>query len=194
MRKALFRDKDKCMFCLTCVVACKVKHYSAPFPVSPPEAEPTGVNRVNVFQVGPLIEGEKVFQFFQPISCMHCADAPCISVCPVSAIYKDKEYGITLVRVARCIGCRACLWVCPFGAPSFDEKGKIALCDMCIDRLREGKKAACEAACQAGAIKTGNAQDIAGLQARKAIERIKESVNLTQMASQDNLSIDDKTT
>ncbi len=193
MKKALFRDRDKCMSCMACLVACKVKHHSPPFPVFPPEAEPRGVNRVYVFQVGPVIEDEKVFQFFQPISCMHCADAPCIRVCPVSAIYKEKEYGITLVRTAKCIGCRACLWVCPFGAPSFDEEGKIVLCDMCIDRLREGKKAACEAACQAKAIKIGSAQEIADLQARKAIKRIKESVNLTQAAGQDGLSIHDKT-
>jgi anaerobic dimethyl sulfoxide reductase subunit B (iron-sulfur subunit) len=155
-------------------------HNTPPFPVSPPEAEPKGVRRVNVYQIGPFLDGDKVFQFFQPISCMHCADAPCIKVCPTSAIYKDAEFGVTLVNRDRCIGCRACLWVCPFGAPVFDEHGKLVLCDMCIDRLREGEKPACEAACQADAIKTGTMQEINDLQAKKAIQRIRESASVDQ--------------
>jgi Fe-S-cluster-containing dehydrogenase component len=187
MKKILFHDKDKCMGCFACVVACKVKHYTAPFPVFPPEAEPKGIRRINVYQIGPFLEGDKVVQFFQPISCMHCVDAPCMRVCPFSAIYKDREFGITLVRKERCIGCRACLWVCPFGAPGFDENGKLQLCDMCIDRLKQEQKTACEAVCQAGAIKTGIVQEIVDLQARKAIERIKESASAAQAVSQGDL-------
>jgi Fe-S-cluster-containing dehydrogenase component len=192
MRKIIFRDKDKCIACFACVVACKIKHHTSPFPVSPPEAEPKGVKRVNVYQIGPFVEAEKVVQFFQPLSCMHCVDAPCISVCPFSAIYKDREFGITLVRKEKCIGCRACLWVCPFGAPSFDENGKMVLCDMCIDRLKEGRKTACEATCPAGAIKTGIDQEIIDLQAKKAIERIKGSASAAQSVCQGNLNRDFK--
>ena len=175
MNKILLYDKDKCISCYACVVACKVKHNTPPFPASPPESEPKGVRRLNVYQVGPFLNGDKVLQFFQPISCMHCADAPCIKVCPSGAIHKDAEFGVTLVNGGRCIGCRACLWVCPFGAPDFDKSGKLVLCDMCIDRVREGKKTACEAACPAQAIETGTIHEIAGLQASKAIERIRRS-------------------
>ena len=146
-------------------MACKVKHNIPPFPISPPEAEPKGLSLVNVYQFGPFVDGDTVEQFFQSVSCMHCADAPCIKVCPRSAIYKDMDKGITLVDEAKCIGCQFCQWVCPYGATRFDESGKLKLCDMCLDRLEEGKKPACEAACPAGAIITGTPDAIEAYQA-----------------------------
>jgi Fe-S-cluster-containing dehydrogenase component len=148
---------------------------SPPYPVYPPLAEPKGINLVNIFQIGPEIGEGGVFQSFVRISCMHCVDAPCIMSCPTSAIYKDSETNITLVNRERCIGCKSCLWVCPFGAPSFDEEGKLVLCDMCIDRIKEGKKAACEAACPACAIITATAEEIAEIQAKKASKRIAQA-------------------
>jgi len=95
-----------------------------------------------------------------------------MKVCPTKAVFKDSQTHITLVHRNSCIGCKACLWVCPFGAPSFDEDGKMVLCDLCIDRLREGKQTACEAACQARAIFIGSPEEIAQRQAKKAAERI----------------------
>ena len=58
---------------------------------------------------------------------------------------------------------------------------------MCIDRVKHEQKTACEAVCQAGAIKTGIVQEIVDLQARKAIERIKESASAAQAVSQGDL-------
>ncbi len=113
------------MACYACVTACKMKHGFAPMPKSPPEAEPGGLNLLKVYKYGPVLEGEQPVFYHQPVSCLHCEDAPCIRVCPRSAIYKEKDYGITLVDEKKCIGCRFCLWVCPYGAPGFDEKGKL---------------------------------------------------------------------
>jgi Fe-S-cluster-containing dehydrogenase component len=145
-------------------------------PVSYGDAERKKRNLINVYQYGPVIHGDRVHQSFVCIACMHCEDAPCISVCPVFAIHKDPETGITLVDRNRCIGCKVCLWVCSYGAPSFDEEGKLILCDLCIDRLKEGKKAACEAACPARAILVGSPDEISEFQAKKAVTRIGKSV------------------
>jgi len=172
MRKVIFFDKDKCISCYSCVIACKVKNDSAPIPVCPPEADPYGPDRINIFQYGPFMDGDRVNQFFQPASCRHCADAPCIKNCPESAIYKDTQFNITLVDRTRCIGCQTCLQVCPFGAPAFDEMGKLTLCNMCIDRLKQELKTACEVACPAGAIKTGTDKEISIMQGRKVIEKM----------------------
>jgi len=76
-----------------------------------------------------------------------------------------------MVDRERCIECKACLWICPYGAPRFND-GKMVLCNLCIDRLREGKKTACEAACQASAITVVPHEEIAELRSRKAVERI----------------------
>ncbi len=174
MGKAVFRDMDACVNCKTCIIACKVKHMSSAYPVPWAPAGPKGRNLINVYQCGPEIRGDRIYQAFVSIACMHCQEAPCIRVCPVSAIYKDTQTSITLVDRERCIGCKVCLWVCPYGAPSFDEDGKLVLCDLCIDRLKEGKKAACEASCPAAAIFVGTPEEIAELQARKAVERIEK--------------------
>ncbi|MDP2643530.1 MAG: 4Fe-4S binding protein [Desulfobacterales bacterium] len=174
MRKAIYRDMEACVNCKACMIACKVKHMS--YHAGPPmPAEAKGRNLVNVYPTGPEIRGGRVYQSFVSIACMHCDPAPCIKACPTSAIYKDLETGITLVDQGKCIGCKACLWVCPYGAPVFDEHGKLTLCDLCIDRLRQGKKTACEATCQAGAIFVGTPEQIGERQARKAVRRIEQS-------------------
>ncbi len=176
MRKAIFRDMDACVNCKACIIACKVKHMSPPYPTSSLLAEPKSRSLINVYQRGPEIRGDRVHQSFVSIACMHCEEAPCIRVCPASAIYKDAATGITLVDRELCIGCKVCLWVCPYGAPSFDEDMKLVLCDLCIDRLREGKKTACEATCPAAAIFVGTPEQIAELQARKAVDRMERGI------------------
>ena len=172
MNRAIFRDKDKCVVCCACIIACKLRHGFPPHPTSPAAAEPEGINLINIYRYGPEIRDDRVIQCFVPLSCMHCADAPCIKACPRAAIYRDVENGVVAVDQDRCIGCKFCLWVCPYGAPRFNEQGKLELCDMCFERLNEGKKAACEAVCLANAIHTGTAEEIADLKARKVLERI----------------------
>lgn len=176
MRKAIIRDMDTCVNCKACIIACKVRHMSPPYPGSPAMVESKSRNLINVYQFGPEIHGDKVYQSFVSIACMHCEDAPCIRVCPVSAIYKDTQTSVTLVDRERCIGCKVCLWVCPYGAPSFDEDGKLVLCDLCLDRIKEGKKTACEAACPADAIFAGTPEEVIELQAKKAVERIGKGI------------------
>jgi len=157
---SLFFDKKTCVQCHACVTACKLVHNYPPYPVSPPLAEPEGVSLLRLLEYGPMISKDKVSYYFQPMTCMHCADPPCIIECPQSAIFKDPESGVTLTDREKCIGCQLCLQVCPFNAPCYDADGKIALCDMCIDRLKDGKKTACQSACPAGAIFVGTADEI----------------------------------
>ena len=55
-----------------------------------------------------------------PKSCLHCEDAPCVTVCPTGASYKRVEDGIVLVDEDICIGCGLCAWACPYGAREMD--------------------------------------------------------------------------
>lgn len=171
-KKAIFFDKDRCVGCYACIIACKMKHNAPPYPTSPPEGDPRGLSPINVHEYGPVIKGDRVFQFFQPLACMHCQDAPCIQACPVAAIFRDPEMDVVLVDREKCIGCKFCLWVCPYGAPHFDDVGKMVKCDMCVERLREGKRTACQTACIARAITVASPEEIAQIQAKKAIHRV----------------------
>lgn len=90
------------------------------------------------------------------------------------ALRKDVETGITLVDEEKCIGCKFCLWVCPYGSPQF-HYGRMYLCDLCIHRLGEDRQkerqTACEAACPARAIHVGTTDEISALTGEKAAER-----------------------
>ena len=92
-------------------------------------------------------------------SCMHCQEPSCVSVCPVSAMTKDKLTGIVDYDSSKCIGCRYCQIACAFDIPRFqwDRKApQIVKCDMCKHtNLRVKGIPACVEVCPAGALSFG---------------------------------------
>jgi Fe-S-cluster-containing dehydrogenase component len=132
----MFFKKD-CMGCHTCEVACKQEHELG-----------VGPRLVRVVENSPD---------YIPIFCHHCAKAPCGEACPTQAIYKN-ESGIVLIREEACIGCKACVEACPFGAMQFNEETEFAVkCDLCEDRLKKGERTACSKACPTQCIFVGTA-------------------------------------
>lgn len=55
-----------------------------------------------------------------PTMCNHCANAPCVSNCPTTAMHKTED-GLTMHDADKCIGCRACQVACPYGAIYYNE-------------------------------------------------------------------------
>ena len=71
--------------------------------------------------------------------CMHCNDPACASACPVTALHKTPE-GPVVYDADKCIGCRYCMWACPFGVPTAEWDSmapKIRKCTMCHGRNQE---------------------------------------------------------
>ena len=118
-------DLDTCVGCHACVVACKEWNTTAS-PVAPladldpygAHPEGTFLNRVHTFEAVPDKGTARIVHF--PKSCLHCADAPCVTVCPTGASWKRATDGIVLVNEADCIGCGLCAWACPYGAREMD--------------------------------------------------------------------------
>jgi molybdopterin-containing oxidoreductase family iron-sulfur binding subunit len=109
-----------------------------------------------------------------PMMCQHCADPPCVDVCPTGASFKRAD-GIVLVDKHSCIGCRYCISACPYKARSFvhealeDQKshaprgkGTVEGCTMCVHRIDDDRQPACVEACNdtgGGAMLFGDLND-----------------------------------
>jgi sulfite dehydrogenase (quinone) subunit SoeB len=101
-----------------------------------------------------------------PMSCMHCEEADCVTVCPTGASYKRAEDGIVLVDPAKCMGCNYCAWACPYGARELDEnQGVMKKCTLCVDRIYDQalpeaeRQPACVLACPTQARHFGDFAD-----------------------------------
>ncbi|MDH3582230.1 MAG: 4Fe-4S dicluster domain-containing protein [Hyphomicrobiales bacterium] len=147
MQHGFYFDKDLCVKCHACEIACKTW---------------------NEVEVGPrwrevvkIESGEfpDVKAMNVSMACMHCGDAPCRTACPVGAITKRAEDGIVVVDQNTCIGCGFCAWACPFSAPQLTSaSGKMQKCNFCQTPGNErplDMPRACEEVCPTGAIKSG---------------------------------------
>ncbi len=139
MRLGLMIDVDNCVGCHACAVACKSWNTSGTTgPLTdymPHGEEPSGVwfNRIRHYEVGSYPDDNTVNL---PMSCFHCKDADCVTVCPTGASWKREEDGIVLVDQDKCMGCNLCAWACPYGARELDRaSGTMKKCTLCVDRI-----------------------------------------------------------
>ena len=170
IKLGLVIDLDTCVGCHACVVSCKgwnTENYGAPLSDQDPYgADPTGtfLNRVHSYEVQPPDGTAQLIHF--PKSCLHCEDAPCVTVCPTGASYKRAEDGIVLVNESSCIGCGLCAWACPYGAREMDAAAKVMKkCTLCVDRIynenlpEEDRQPACVRTCPSNARHFGDLGD-----------------------------------
>ncbi|MGH8108693.1 MAG: 4Fe-4S dicluster domain-containing protein [Arenimonas sp.] len=164
-------DLDTCVGCHACAVACKEWNaggIAAPLTdENPYGADPHGVwfNRVHSYTIDALNDQPETTLHF-PRSCLHCDQAPCVTVCPTGASYKRAEDGIVLVDEDKCIGCKLCSWACPYGAREYSQvEGVMKKCTLCVDRIynenipEESRKPACVQACPTKARHFGDLGD-----------------------------------
>jgi len=166
MDKILYVDIEKCLACKSCEIACAVEHSKSKELMCAIVEEPRPRPRVSLEEA----EGMAI-----PLQCRQCEDAPCIKVCPTSAIIRVDENQPITIDDEKCIGCRWCVIVCPFGVITVDKNSKVAFkCDMCIERQKEGGLPACVAACPTKALQLKEVSEVVSSKRKKAAKKLVE--------------------
>ena len=162
MKYGFIIDNRKCIGCHACTTACKSEH-----------DVPVGVNRTYVKQVekGEFPDTRRIFSVMR---CNHCTDAPCVTICPVEALY-TREDGIVDFDNNRCIGCKSCMQACPYDALYIDpDTSTAAKCNYCAHRVDVGREPACVTVCPEHAIIAGDMEnpttEISHLLARQQVK------------------------
>ncbi len=166
-RWGLLIDVNKCTEeCTACVIACSEEHGWKLD--GDPQVDSQWIRKLKIED--PTTGFAKSF----PVMCQHCAEPPCVDVCPTGASFKRAD-GIVLVDKHTCIGCRYCMMACPYKARSFvhepltDQrahsprgKGVVESCTLCTHRVDRGDEPACVERCHSdgnGALLFGDLND-----------------------------------
>ena len=146
-RMGFLLDSDSCIGCHACTVACKSEH-----------DVPLGVNRtwVKYIETGTF---PNVARKFNVMRCNQCDDAPCMTICPTSALFR-ADNGVVDFQDDDCIGCKSCMNACPYDALYINPETNTAhKCNMCNHRIEVGLEPSCQIVCPTEAIKIGDLDD-----------------------------------
>jgi formate dehydrogenase iron-sulfur subunit len=146
--KTTLIDITKCIGCRACQVACKQWNDR--------EGEATTLQDYMGFQ-NPATLSAKTYTLitfhelpnekapgglqylFTMRRCLHCLEPACASACPTTALASQPDGPVTY-DANKCIGCRYCIWACPWGVPTAEWDSlapKIQKCTHCADRSNQ---------------------------------------------------------
>ena len=161
--KAILYDSTACIGCRSCEDAC-AKKWEMAYNEAIASEEKLSERKLTTV----VTRGES----FSRRLCMHCLQPTCVSVCPVAALQKTA-LGPVVYDEDRCMGCRYCMFACPFQVPVYEWSKtlpKVQKCNMCHERLVAGKPTACSEACPTNATITGERDELV----REARRRLTE--------------------
>ena len=140
-------DVNRCVGCQTCTAACKHVNDTTP-----------GVQWRQVLDVEEGVFPD-VERLFLVVGCQHCAEPPCVPVCPTGATVQRAD-GLVTMDYDLCIGCGYCAVACPYQARTIahdkawyygeetvqeravahdDRQGVAQKCTFCVEKVDEAK-------------------------------------------------------
>lgn len=144
-RYGMVVDLNRCVGCQTCTAACKHANDTTP---------DVQWRRVLDLEFGQYPDVQRLFLV---TGCQHCAEPPCVPVCPTGATFQ-RDDGLVAMVYDDCIGCGYCAVACPYQARTivhesgsyFDNTtrqeqavdhperlGVAQKCTFCIERIDE---------------------------------------------------------
>lgn len=145
-RYGMVVDLNRCVGCQTCAIACTHANDTPP-----------GVQWRQVLDVETGAWPD-VQRLFLVTGCQHCAEPPCVPVCPSGAT-RQRADGLVTMDYDACIGCGYCAVACPYqartivhdrrwyygGEPTIQEAraadddrlGVAGKCTFCVERIDE---------------------------------------------------------
>jgi len=174
-RLGMVVNLDRCIGCWACAVACKMENSIG---------EGLWWQEIKTIGGADIDTSAGVFpnvsKHYQPRNCFHCAEPPCLPVCPTGAIVQRAD-GIVEILYDKCIGCGKCEPACPYDAiemnhfapvlPPGLEQGHgaaevaprrahvVEKCTFCSHRVDQGLQPACVEACPTQVITFGDVED-----------------------------------
>ncbi len=182
VRWGLLIDSNKCSpGCDACIKACGTEN-GITETVADPRQAAQWIRKIEIKEV----KGGRAHSL--PMMCQHCAEPPCVDVCPTGASFKRAD-GIVLVDRHICIGCRYCMMACPYKARSFVHQalteqnpevprglGCVEACTLCVHRVDRGQSPACVESCPEGAMIFGDLNDPNSEISRRIIQGVTTQV------------------
>ena len=141
MRSILIFNRERCLACRACELACSVAHSQSGQLETAIAEELPPKRRVTVAAGKDGIEA---------LRCEQCAEPLCAFSCKSGALHRDPISGWIALEESRCVGCFMCMMVCPHGIRPDPATDHVVRCDVCLDR----ETPACVAACPTGALAT----------------------------------------
>ena len=143
--KTTLIDITKCIGCRACQVACKQWNDRDGVATSlqdymgfqnPATLSANTYTLISFHEVPDENAQGGLHYAFAMRRCLHCLEPACASACPTTALERRAD-GPVIYSENQCIGCRYCIWACPWGVPTAEwdsHAPKIQKCTHCADR------------------------------------------------------------